>query len=177
MRYFIDCGGHNGSSIKRFRSKHDPGCKAHVISFEVEPSLFKCYDHIPNHTLIKKAVWIEDGEILFYRDSDERMERGGLIKKEDPLIHTTEPIVVETIDISKWLFTNFSRVDQMFFKLSIEGAEYHVIPRMVRDATFRIIKTFYCKWNWDTVGISEEQHKLIKEMVPKASYGWGNDSF
>ena len=172
MKVFIDCGGHNSCSARIFNKLYNQKGKFHIYTFEIEPSFFKYYKNIPNHTLIKKAVWTDDGDMYFYRDSEARKAGGGLIKKENPKRHNTEPIIVETIDLSRWISENFSREDIIDVKMDIEGAEYHVIPDMVDRGTFNIIRKFYIEWHWYKVGINEDHHKRVEAMIPCTKRNW-----
>ena len=171
-RYFIDCGGHNSCSARIFRKLYDPKCKTHIYSFEIEPTFWPYYKSIPNHTLIKKAVWIENGEMEFYKDSEKRKAGGSLIKKTGEHRHKTKPIMVETIDISVWLIENFSRVDSIDLKMDIEGAEYQVIPRMIETGAFAVISRFMIEWHWYKIGMPEEEHKEVFTSVPASQLKW-----
>ena len=171
-KYFIDCGGHNSCSARIFRKIYDPGCKVHIYSFEVEPTFFKYYDNLKNHTLIKKAVWIEDGEMEFYRDSEQRKAGGSMIKKTAPKRHNSKPIIVETIDIARWMIENFSSAYTIDLKMDIEGAEYQVIPRMIDAGAFSMINRFMPEWHWYKIGMSEEEHLEVFHSVPMSKLKW-----
>jgi len=165
-KIFIDGGGHNSCSARIFRKKYDKDCEYHIFSFEPEESFHKYYINIPNHTLIKKAIWTEDGTLEFWPDTEIRKAGGSLIKKVGNHRHPKKPITVETIDFTKWILENFSRTDIIDVKMDIEGAEYKVIPDMVRRGSFKIINKFFIEWHYYKIDMPEEKHKEIFRMVP-----------
>jgi len=52
MKFFIDCGGHCGCSVRKFRAEIDPNMEFHVITFEPNPQYDTCYKDFEKHTLI-----------------------------------------------------------------------------------------------------------------------------
>ena len=68
MRHvFIDCGSHDGCSIRKFRSLIDKEKRYELFSFEANPNLEKYYNNLePKQTHHNKAVWIDDGYRDFY---------------------------------------------------------------------------------------------------------------
>jgi len=64
---FIDCGSHDGCSIRKFRDTIDKECQYELYSFEANPNLKKYYENLENkQTHYNKAVWIYDGQIDFH---------------------------------------------------------------------------------------------------------------
>lgn len=172
--YFIDCGSHNSCSSRIFRKIFDPRCEYHIYSFEIEPSFLKYYDNLKNHTLINKAVWIENGFKTFHLDTEQRKAGGSLIKKTNKNRHK-ESIEVETIDFPQWLLDTFNKDDIITLKIDIEGAEYSVIPRMIELECFKKlnISKLHLEWHWYKVGMTEEEHNKVANMIKHINqYSW-----
>jgi len=108
----------------------------------------------------------------FWPDKEARKAGGSLIKKTNEKRHPKKPVIVKTIDITRWMVENFSRTDIVDVKMDIEGAEYDVIPDMVRRGAFRVIRKFYIEWHWYKIGMEEEEHKEIMAMIPAAKRSW-----
>ena len=174
MKYFIDCGANNSCSARIFRKLYDTDCEYHIFSFEIEPKFSKFFFlDIPNLTFIQKAVWIEDGTTKFYRDK-KKMNAGGsiLFEKTSKNLNKKKPIIVETIDFSKWIKEKFKKADYIVLKMDIEGAEYKVIARMLAEGTFEYINKLLIEWHWKKIGMTEEAHQQIAIQIPVPVEKW-----
>ena len=111
--FIIDCGSNIGLSIIRYK-EHFPNAK--IIGFEPDPNIFKVLKSniesfdLKNVDLYQKAVWIENGVLLFEQEGS----AGGKLSNQK----SESVITVETVDFK--LFLDKS-VD--FLKIDIEGAE------------------------------------------------------
>ena len=57
------------------------------------------------------------------------------------------------------------RGDIIFGKMDIEGAEYHVLPKMIKDGTIKYINEIYIEWHYKKVNVDEKVHqKLVKQL-------------
>ena len=168
---FIDCGGHNGSSIRRFRKDFDPESRFEMVTFEPNDLFAACYSEFPRHRLIQAAVWDRDGIQNFYLD---REDGDGSTLFENKLtretggfgtLDTANPATVKTIDLSHWLRQNTTRFDYLILKLDIEGAEYDVLEKMIQDRTIRRINHLFVEWHWNRVGIPHDRHlRLLRAL-------------
>ena len=157
-KVFIDCGGHNGCSVRKFRKKIDPHSEMEIVSFEPNPDFESFFLEFKNHTLHKKAVWISDGSLDFYLD---RIDGDGssLIKeKSTGFIDTKNPLRVESIDLSSWIKNNYNLNDFIILKMDIEGAEYKVLKKMIDEETINYINQLLIEWHWKKIGITYEEH-------------------
>ena len=171
MKYFLDFGGHNSCSSRIFRKLYDPKSEYHIYSFEIEPSFLKYYSNLRNHTLINKAVWIEDGVMDFHLDTEIRKAGGSLIKKVGKHRHK-ESIQVETIDICKWIKETFSKDDTIWLKVDVEGVEYKLIPKMIEEGIFDYIDKLFLEWHWYKIGMTLDEHNIIAAMIPMSINAW-----
>jgi len=158
-KIFIDCGAFDGCSIRLFREKRDPGYEYEIFSFEppsnplpggfegiLAPSPLEKVAKEYRAKIIRKAVWVHDGEILFYGDINagstvigDKMFATGCKVSES---HRTTAYAVECIDLSKWIQETFDKEDHIELKMDIEGAEYEVIEKMHKDGTLGMINRF-----------------------------------
>jgi FkbM family methyltransferase len=162
MKYFIDGGANDGRSAKMFRRDHDPNNEYYIYSFEVIPLFFKSFKDIPNLTLIKKAIWTKDGDMLFYKCRGTR-QFGGSVIKEKINVNTKKPIKVDCIDFCKWIKKTFNTLDEIILKFDIEGSEYAVLEKMLENKIFdeyNIVKLFI-EWHWYKIGLSKERHDAL----------------
>jgi|10_taG_2_1085330.scaffolds.fasta_scaffold01603_8 FkbM family methyltransferase len=168
---FIDCGGHNGQSIRKFKETEQyKEADWEIYSFEPNFSLIKDYaDKHPEYNIKNEAVWTESGEKEFYideKDGDgsslliEKTSRDGTV--ENNLAH---PLTVKAIDFSSWMLDNFRKEDQIIVKMDIEGAEYAVLQKMIKDGSLEYVNKLYVEWHHKKVGIDREVHQKVRNNV------------
>ena len=77
------------------------------------------------------------------------------------------PIEVECVDLDKWIKGNFNKTDFIVLKLDIEGAEYKVLPHMIKNGSIDYINHIFIEWHWNKIGLSKRNHdELIKKTPP-----------
>lgn len=164
-KFFIDCGGHNGSSVRKFRKEIDKKAKFDIFTFEPNPEFAYCYSDFSKHNLLPYAVWTEDGEKEFFLDREDgdgsTLIKEKLTKEEGGIgqLDKTNPLRVKSIDLSAWLRRNFKKHDYIILKLDIEGAEYKVLDKLFQDGTIHYINRLFIEWHWFKVGVPESIHQ------------------
>jgi FkbM family methyltransferase len=114
----IDCGSNMGISVLYFSKKYP---NAEIVAFEPDESVLPFLEKniysqgIKNVELHKKAVWIEETELIFYTDNG----LGGRIGME---YKNQVPKVVKAIRLRNLLN---KPIDML--KMDIEGSEYTVL--------------------------------------------------
>ena len=170
-KIFIDCGGHSGQSIRKFKKEkvyYDNNFE--IYSFEPNFNLIR--DYAKKNTsdmIIPAAVWVEDKEMDFYLDRND-FDGSSLLKEkkhpegwyENDLRH---PIKVKGFDFSSWVFRNFDKKDYIILKMDIEGAEYEVLSKMIKDGSIHYIDELYIEWHHKKVNIPEETHNALIEKL------------
>lgn len=170
-RVFLDCGGHNGSSVRKFRREFDQNKKFDIYTFEPNPQFAGDYSSFERHFLLPYATWIAEGEIDFFLDREDgdgstlirektTAEEGGIgeLDKETPLR-------VRCVDLSNWIRKNFSHDDYIVLKLDIEGAEYRVLEKMIQEGTFAYVDKLLIEWHWFKIGMPEHMHRQLLEKL------------
>jgi len=166
-KIFIDAGAHEGCSVRKFRKEYDKKNEYFIYSFEIEPKFTNSFNNIPNHMFINKAVWIENGKKEFYR-SKEWLQAGSTLikKKKSGKLDKNNPILVDTIDFSEWVLKTLSKDDYIILKMDIEGAEYNIIPKMMKDGSFDYINKLWIEWHWKKMKYPKERHdKLVSKIL------------
>lgn len=173
MKIFIDAGAHEGCSVRKFRKLHDRENKYFIYSFEPEPDFAVYFENIPNHKFINKAVWVEDGTLEYFQ-SREHLRAGGTLikKKKSGNLDKKNPIIIETIDFSKWILDNFSKDDHIILKMDIEGAEYKVLPKMLKDGSFNYINKLWIEWHWPKIKYPQEAHDKLVSQISIPTQKW-----
>lgn len=173
MKVFIDAGANDSCSARIFRKVNDPANEYKIYSFEIDPLFLNNFSAIPNLVFINKAVWVQDGEMEFYRSYARRHDGGTLLKsKTSGILDKENPIKVETIDFSKWLLSNFNEADSIILKMDIEGAEYEVIEHMIDTGAFGLIDELWIEWHYGKVGIPKERHDKLVSKIEIPTQKW-----
>jgi FkbM family methyltransferase len=172
-KIFIDAGANDGCSVKKFRQIIDKNNQFMIYSFEVDPIFSACFDNIKNHMFINKAVWIKNGKQKFYRSSAILKDGGTLIKEKiTGELDKKNPLLVDTLDFSKWIIENLSIEDYIILKMDIEGAEYKVISKMIKDGSFSYIDELYIEWHRSKIGITKKEHNELIEKIKIPMKKW-----
>jgi FkbM family methyltransferase len=166
-KVFIDCGGHFGESIDRFKRSDLYSSDFEMYCFEPLPKSAKVCRERDDIQFIEKAVWIEDGESEFFSNAREDTWGSTLMAgKTSSEILYDSPIVVKTIDFSAWMKSNFDAKDYIIVKMDIEGAEYQVLRKMIEDGTIGYMDMIFMEWHENRLeGVSREQHHSLLEEL------------
>lgn len=165
---FIDCGGYDGCSAVKFILQN-PSFEA--ITFEPNPLLASYYNFVPT-TLIKKAAYIHNNKMTFTLDETDA-DGSSLIesKKIDSLGKISNQdcpkIQVECIDLSDVIKAAAKQYDYIVLKLDIEGAEYDVLEKLIKDDLIKHIKIIYAEFHWHKCGFDEKRHSTLIDTLKK----------
>lgn len=188
---FIDCGAHNGSSVRKFKSLIHNAFEYKLFSFEANPVFFEEIEKTGT-TLLKKAVWVENGKKDFFIVTKDKYNSEDMRTGASTLNQTknewnlkahkeTTSFEVDTVDFSSWLSNNFTKDDFIILKMDIEGSEYEVLNKMIEDDTISLINELWIEFHYKKCGVSEEQHKnlinKLKKIDLKLDQTWNSMGF
>jgi FkbM family methyltransferase len=164
---FVDCGGHDGCSIRRFMCEFDPKGRFEMVTFEPNDSFRERFSGFPRHRLIQAAVHDREGTEKFYLD---REDGDGSTLFHNKLtsanggygsLDIAHPVTVKAIDLSGWLSENTRPSDYVILKLDVEGAEYDILEKMLRDESLGRIRHLFIEWHWNKVAVPWERHDAV----------------
>jgi FkbM family methyltransferase len=165
---FLDCGAHNGCSVRKFIKTRGDWSDFEIICFECNPKI----EFVPPREALyvkryRKAVWITDAKARFYLGKQRGSHGSSLLRKKSTgQLDRKKPIWVDTIDFSLWLINNFAQSDYIVLKMDIEGAEYAVLDRMFSDRSIHYVNELFIEWHWNKIGHHEEKHKkLVNHLI------------
>ena len=160
---FIDCGSHDGCSVRKFIHEYDKNNDFNYYCFEMNRLLKDYYCDLNENLksrlkIIFKAVSDGNGSDTMLRmgltggSTIDKRKASGLYEKqfyrEDAMLFDFYQISknadlqeerVKTIDLAEWILKNFSDEDYIVLKMDIEGAEYKIINHLIRKGCFKII--------------------------------------
>lgn len=188
---FIDCGFHHGEGLTHFIDMLGIDQTWEVHCFEPNP---ECHTLERIRGLMelclsdrlvfphRKAVWIKDGTVNFSQENWEISNSGS---PKNPCVLDgwasciTElnkawpglmpPIEVPCIDFSKFLLErrvfHFGKCE-IYCKMDIEGAEFAVLRKMLKDGTVKYFKKLWVEFHERYIPGENRQTKaaLIREL-------------
>lgn len=161
-KVFIDCGGNNYSGVKKYTSRMGKFSKIYV--FEPNPKFHSSYEE-SNVILLKDAVWIENTTMPFYISKDDSEIASSLLQEKLCKVNNQkipyfkeEPLIVNCIDFSQWLKNNVKPYWKITLKMDIEGAEYTILRKMLKDNTISLIDELYVEFHLETLMNKKEEH-------------------
>lgn len=167
------------NSVKRLRELFDPEGKYLMHTFEANPAYLSFYKGLKNHILHAKAVWIYDGEIDLYLekklpDKEYFNGQGSSLFSQKQNVDSEKSIRVRCIDFSKWILNSFKKSDYIILKMNIEGAEYAVLTRMIRDGSIDYIDELYIDFHRDRCPgvVTVEEHEKLLLNLKMPLYDW-----
>lgn len=167
---FIDGGAHLGETINAFKksrlySEH----QWKIYSFECNPQVIERlrehHSQSEDIEIINKAMWIHSQGLEFYFA---KSTLGGNVVKNQYTPKKRKSTHVESIDFGDWLKENFEIEDTIFVKLDIEGAEYEILNKMLRDGSIKYVDKFYIEFHSVIMkDITEENDKELINKITK----------
>lgn len=168
MNVYIDLGAYTGLYITRFKRSKYYTNDTKIYAFECNPHI----KYIPQSGVeyIKKAAWIYDGKIDFYvSKNNPGFVQGSSVYKDKITgnLDKNHPLKIECIDFSQWIKTNFSTNDTIYVKMNIEGSEYDILEKMIKDDTINYINKIFVSWHWQRCLIEWSRHLSLLFQLKK----------
>lgn len=165
-KIFIDCGYSHGEATDLFFKKL--GKDYEYFGFEANPYLYdrfaKKHDFVK---LEKSAVWNKDDVIDFYVVTNDRngvwnpfTGASSLIKEKSNwnsrVFKSQEVVKVNAIDFSRYILESFKKEDYIVLKMDIEGGEYDVLEKMIKDKSLNYVNELYIEFHDEKVNRSSK---------------------
>ncbi|KAI8517704.1 hypothetical protein Bbelb_037210 [Branchiostoma belcheri] len=185
-KILLDCGANVASTVQLFRETYPDGKDYIIHSFELDARLAPYFASYSNHVLhCPVAVGGKDGNITAYAESAWKPDKGkvagrdmqwggGAIyasdaEKRDEIHGRRFGVknVIPMVDLSKWIQENTALEDYVIFKLDVEGAEYEILEKMIKEGTFKWIDKFYGEFHgWTPVpGWSAQRKEGLRNTM------------
>ncbi|MFH1619960.1 MAG: FkbM family methyltransferase, partial [bacterium] len=140
--------------------------KSSLIPLTKQFFIYNCYDHV--ETFLKRRY-----KAIKRRLGFTVTKRSDVHKIKYPVDTGIAGITVESINFGKWLQQNFKKEDYIIVSFDIEGAEYRVLDKMLRDRSVLYIDRLYVEFNNKTM--MRKTIELLTE-IKKLGIIVGNDS-
>lgn len=159
---FLDCGAWNGTSVDFFLEHYPEADEFEIHSFECLPDNIELLKNKQTNAH-EYAVWTSNGHTRLYTGLTE----SGSIYKEKTSggLSPTRYIDVNTIDIAEFIKNNFTKDDYIIMKLNVEGAEYDILPHMLKEGILDWIDEWYIQWHWNKIKLNKTVHDKVSSLV------------
>lgn len=166
MNIFLDCGYYVGIVLDQYLERNEIDKDWKVYAFEplhslnVEESIKRFPFDIE---WIDKAVWIEDSEVDFWVSERHNASYMDLVGNNAP----SEKLVVPSMDFSKFV-ADLPKTDKIICSMDIEGAEYAVLEKMIKDKTLDRIDVLDIEFHHRILdGYTIDDSKRLREEILK----------
>lgn len=147
-KVFLDCGTHLGEGLNQFVNLYNMTEEWQIYSFEPNPNLWKQHYELNKYSniqYINKAIYDNNEMITFnlaYPNTD-----ASSIFKQHIGDNFDKAVQVECLDLSQFILSNFSKDDFLVVKLDIEGAEYKVLDKMIKEGSILFVNDLYVEFH------------------------------
>jgi FkbM family methyltransferase len=193
-KIFLDFGGNRGQGVRQFVEMYNIDETWEVETYE--PNDF-CYleNELSDLSFVnvnQKAVWTHTGKVQFNRTVSHKDGRPGNVKNMgvayidegssvlglnsgDVKSCVQDIIDVDCIDISE-IINRYDSDDYILIKMDVEGAEFELVRKLLKDGTIDKINDLYVEWHPHCVDSeSQESMNNLKQELSKTNanvYDW-----
>lgn len=172
---FIDLGAYRGDTVKEFfnwGTLIDDPHSYQIYAFEPNPDLHDQMIRISkkdfDNVIFKPwAAWTYTGEIEIAIDKT-RTPMGSTIMPTKVDIWDHHPKkMVKCFDFSQWLLDNFILGDEVIVKMDIEGAEFEVLEKMIKDNSIAIPSYLFVEFHPNKVRnyTTDDTNRLVDRII------------
>lgn len=154
---YLDCGFWQGRALEIYKDKGIVDDTWTIYAFEPNPDI-EVEKYVAKYALpiqlIKKAVWIKNGNVNFL-----------ISGRPDAARISKEGVEVDTIDFPE--FVSNLPDEAIICNMDIEGAEFTVLPKMIADGSISKISILEIEFHHRLMEKYEkaDAEKLIDDLV------------
>lgn len=182
MKYFIDCGTHFFQGLQKFDKMYKFDSSWEIYSFEANPITFQLsQSRIPEKfktlKLIheNKAVSNENGVVTVNCDFSDKIGvgEGSNILENPPnkdllygICFSWSQKAITSFDFSEFIL-QLTDPEYIAIKLDIEGAEFSVLSKIIKDEAYKRIDKIYIEFHERFFGSEIEKYIDLKNYFIK----------
>ncbi|MBM2817614.1 MAG: hypothetical protein HW401_204 [Parcubacteria group bacterium] len=176
MKVFIDLGAYDGDTIEKALELYSDfdffyAFEPYLPNLEKLRQKFKDNKKI---IIFDKAASTYNGKANFFLHKNiknkDGADEGSTLEKSKNNIDTNNFIEVQSIDFSGFILENFKSSDEIVLKIDIEGTEYELLEKMIRDGSIKYIRSLYCEWHKHKINITKERHNSIIQKLNQLGF-------
>jgi FkbM family methyltransferase len=157
-KIFIDCGSHDGCSVRKFDDLYDVDNEYEFHCFEGNPNLFKWHPVNKRCVFNNNIVGGSSNPVDFFVHDTSGGSTTSKKKHEDYLKKYSQvaslgafspTIKYNPIVLSEYIQKNFKEDDFIVLKLDIEGSEYEVLQDLIDKNCLSYIDSIFIEWHYE----------------------------
>lgn len=182
---YLDLGTHYGQGLREFIDRFKMDESWIIYTFEANPNTFKIFTEeylklTPYVRSVNAAVSDYTGSMTLNLETPPNEGDTGMgssvisLDIWDPWgnntsgTHFKKQVDILCFDFSKFVLENFAREDNIIVKMDIEGSEYNVLEKMIRDDSISYLNHISVEWHSrffkNKSEIEERERNLIEEL-------------
>lgn len=176
MKIFIDLGAYDGDTIEKALRLY-PNFDFFYAFEPYPPNLEKLrrkYKDNKKIIIFDKAAATFDGRAKFFLHKNIKnkngSDEGSTLEESKNNIDLNNFVEVQTMDFSKFILENFNTSDQIVLKIDIEGTEYELLEKMIRNESIKLISKLFCEWHKHKTDITKERHNHLIEKLNQLGF-------
>ncbi len=115
-----------------------------------------------NIKLIKKAVSTKNEKREFFLGI--RRQSSATLFKGKGYVDYNKSVIVQCINLDKWIRKTFSKKDYIYMNMDIEGAEYEVLPHMIKKGSIKYINEIEIEFHAHKFKANTHFKKIHEEL-------------
>lgn len=141
--------------------------------FEIQKDLYEKSKDFNNTSLevIHGAVTDFEGDTYYHEPQiwspNAKNYKGGSTLMHNKTNSSNHAISVKAIDLAKWLLKNVESNEEVFMKVDIEGAEYHLLEHLIKTGNLSLINSIAVEWHSNKFGLENEAQYLARKNIIK----------
>lgn len=157
-KFFLDCGTHLGQGLTEISKILNVDDTWEVHSWEANPYTFNSLDKTTfpefyhfynlaisdNNGIVELNVETIDGTDCGQGTSIVERERWLNPMHKGSFLKTVQ---IPCLDLSEWIKNKSKDISFLAVKLDIEGAEYNVLEKMIKDETIDLVDHLFIEWH------------------------------
>jgi FkbM family methyltransferase len=178
-KVFLDFGANKGQGLREFIRMYNINSDWIVESFEPDPSceLEKHISDIPFVKIHKKAIFNKNGKIKFHQFllNSEASSVNCLLDSgyftdpnHDYYLKNDEVgkfIEVDCVDVTD-ILNQYNDDDFIVVKLDVEGSEFTILRKMIKDNVINKINELYVEWHTPLLSTETPQSEMdLREII------------
>jgi len=175
VKVFIDLGAYNGDTLEVAINLFTDFDKFYAFE-PFEPSfkeLQRKFGGDERVILIPKAAsYKDDKEFLFIKVHGDEGHSTCSAKNNV----SSKCIEVSSLDFSRFISSNFKKTDDIVLKVNIEGAEYDMFDKMLRDNSIKYLNKIFCEWHFFKIPRMKARHDSIVMALQNAGFNLTGDN-
>ena len=146
MKVFLHVGANKGQNIPNIKKVY--GDDYDIYSFEPNPECIKIlkntYGNDDKINIIEYAASDRDGISNFHLGT---ATMSSSLRKDKTSYMSNKSILVNTLNLSRWIQENFTLEDEIILYLDIEGGEYDVLEKLISDNMLKRFSEVYVEFH------------------------------